>query len=352
MIIGRIRFATTLTFLLSVIVTMPAWAKKPAASKFRAEESTAPAGWKVFDGDTLIAGYIADSNGRPIVYPVIGPKGQSLTRHFPMNTSVAFEKQDHDHHRSVWFGHGDVNGIDFWTDDEGTGTIVQRTGSAVVDKSSFIKKGAVVITTQNDWMSPDGERMLSDVRRIAFFNDKGPKEESRRVIDFDVLLIASEGDVNFGDTKEGTFGVRVAGSMKVEANQGGQIINEAGDRNEDTWGKRSAWVDYSGPVHVKGGPLNIAGITIHDCPSSFGYPTRWHVRGYGLFAANPFGVHQFDGGQKRSGVVLREGKTMRLNYRVILHDGELNKEVAEADSKKFANDPRPELVIPEPAEEQ
>ena len=339
-------FASMLALLVSVTASSQAFAKKPLASKFRVEETTDPVGWKVFDGDTLIAGQIADSSGRPIVYPVIGPSGLPMTRHFPMDAPKIFEKHDHDHHRSMWFAHGDVNSIDFWTDGVDTGKVAQRSGSAKIDQSSFIRKGAAVITTRNDWMSPTGERVLSDVRRIAFFKDEG-----RRVIDFDVLLIASDGDVNFGDTKEGTFGVRVAGSMKVNANQGGQIINASGNKNADAWGKRSAWVDYSGPVFVQDGPQKVAGITIHDCPSSFGYPTRWHVRDYGLFAANPFGVHDFDGSPKRKGIVLSEGKTMRLNYRVILHDGEIDTEVAEADSKKFANDPRPEMTISELAEE-
>lgn len=343
--IGMIRVAVTASLSLFVLGGLPAMAKKPRASKFRVEETTDPIGWKVFDGETFFSSYVADSNGRPIIYPLLGPSGQSMTRHFPMTDSKAFEKRDHDHHRSFWFAHGEVNDIDFWTDDEGAGTVVQKSGSATIDKSSFIKKGAAVITTENDWISPTGDRVLSDVRRIAFFVDDG-----RRVIDFDILLIASDGDVNFGDTKEGSFGMRVAGSMKVDANQGGQIVNANGDKNTDAWGKRSPWVDYSGPVHIEHGPLNVAGITIHDCPSSFGYPVRWHVRDYGLFAANPFGVHHFDGSNKRRGIVLAEGKTMRLNYRVILHDGGLDTEVAEVDSKAFANDARPELVSSRSAE--
>ncbi|WP_160148070.1 PmoA family protein [Rubripirellula obstinata] len=334
-----IRFSAVVACMLSCLAGSQIWAKKPKAGNFKVEETTDPSGWEVLDGEKLVAGYIDDSSGRPIVYPVIGPSGQSMTRHFPMVTSMPFEERDHPHHRSLWFAHGDVNGIDFWAVGEATGTIVQRTGSAKVNESSFIKSGAAVLTTENDWLSPDGERVLSDVRRIAFFVDEG-----RRVIDFDILLVATDGDVNFGDTKEGIFGVRVAGSLKVEANQGGKIVNAEGETNADAWGKRSPWVDYSGPVYIEGQPSQVAGITIHDCPSSFGYPARWHVRDYGLFAANPFGVHEFDGGSKRRGIVLRQGKTMRLNYRVVLHDGAFDAEVTEADSKKFANDPRPQLA--------
>jgi hypothetical protein len=328
------RFVSIAVFSVALIGGLPSCAEKPRVNKLRVNETSDPVGWQVFDGDLLVAGYISDSQGRPIVYPVIGPSGQPMTRNFPMTAATAFEKTDHDHHRSLWFTHGEVNGVDFWLDDKGTGKIVQKLGSASVDEN-----GVASIVTENDWMAPSGERILSDVRRIAFFVDEG-----RRVIDFDVLLIASDGDIRFGDTKEGTFGMRVAGSMKTDANQGGVVINANGDKDADAWGKRSPWVDYSGPVFVKNRPFDIAGITIHDCPSSFGYPARWHTRTYGLFAANPFGTYQFEGGEKRHDIVLREGKTMRLNYRVVLHNGGLDVDVAEADSKKFANDPRPELV--------
>ncbi len=343
--IRTIRFLAALACALPVLGISQSAAKKPPASRFRVKETTDPAGWKIMDGENMVAGYIADSDGRPIVYPVIGPSGQFMTRHFPMTASMPFEERDHPHHRSVWFAHGDVNGIDFWSDGDGTGTIVQRISSAMVEESSFLKSDTAIVMTENDWLSPEGERVLSDVRRTAFFVDDG-----RRIIDFDILLIASDTDVNFGDTKEGTFGVRVAGSMKVEANQGGQIVNADGDKNADAWGKRSPWVDYSGPVYVEGKPSQVAGITIHNCPSSFGYPVRWHVRDYGLFAANPFGVHDFEGGSKRGGIVLSQGKTLRLNYRVILHDGGFDAKMAEADSEKFANDARPALNSAQSAE--
>ena len=323
------------TFLLPWTGATALLAQAPeVAEAVHIEKTSEPEGWKIFDGEQLVAGYRVNMNGIPIIYPVMGPKGQSMTRDFPMTEAGKFEKSDHDHHRSLWFTHGEVNGIDFWDDGEGCGVIVQTKGEATVDE-----KGVAIILTENDWNSPDGKRVLSDVRRFAFFEDEG-----RRVIDVDVLLRATDGDVNFGDTKEGAFGIRIPGSMKTEANQGGKIINAEGDTGVDTWGKPSPWVDYSGPVYTDDGMSDVAGITIHDCPSSFGYPTRWHVRTYGLFAANPFGIFHFEGGEKRSGIILQEGKTLRLNYRVVLHNGGLDPDVAKADSEAFANDPRPELT--------
>lgn len=294
----------------------------------RIEPTSEPAGWKVFDGDELVAGYLIDSNGKPVVYPVIGPSGQAMTRQFPIEDALATEKKDHQHHRSLWFTHGEVNGFDFWADDKNEGDIIHVSGTA-----STTDNAAAVLVTQNEWLSPTGDRILSDTRRFAFYKDNG-----RRIIDFDVLLKATDGDVHFGDTKEGSFGVRVAGSMKADAKLGGVITSSDGAIDSDAWGKSSKWVDYSGPVENE-----TVGITIHDHPSSFGYPCRWHVRTYGLFAANPFGVHHFTGGEKTNGIVLKDGSKMRLNYRVVLHDGGLVVSDADQDNADFANDPRPTL---------
>lgn len=289
-------------------------------------------GWEVWKNQQLVAGYVQDANGTPAIYPLIGPAGKRMTRDYPFTAAGVHEKDDHDHHRSLWFTHGEVNGIDFWTDDDESGRIVQVSGDAKIEE------GVALIETENDWKSADGELILSDVRRWAFFEDAG-----RRVVDFDVSLRATNGVVHFGDTKEGTFGLRVAGSMKVTANQGGIIINADERTNLDAWGKSSRWVDYSGPIDGK-----TMGITIHDHPSSFGYPARFHVRTYGLFAANPFGYHHFEGVGKRGGIVLPHGRTMQLHYRLILHVGGLDGELTNKDSESYANDPRPSLESSRP----
>lgn len=316
---------------LLTVATLPlADAQKPVSStELRVEESKDSVGWNIYQGDELFAGYLADVSGTPIIYPINLPGEMGMTRNFPMKKDVAGEKPDHDHHRSLWLTHGDVNGIDFWIDDKGSGRIVQTGGKARADKTA----GTVMISTSNDWLDPDGKKLLSDVRHFEFIADG-----ERRIIDCDFLLRADEGDVNFGDTKEGSFGMRIASTMKVDAKLGGKITNDKGETNKNAWGKKSAWVNYSGPVNDK--PV---GITIHAHPSGFGYPCRWHVRTYGLFAANPFGVHHFEGGPKRNGIVLKEGSAMRLNYRVVLYPGEFSAEKTKADSKAYENEPRPEL---------
>jgi hypothetical protein len=130
-------------------------------------------------------------------------------------------------------------------------------------------------------------------------------------------VTAGEEAVTFGDTKEGSFGVRVAGSMDVQRKEGGRIVNSEGQTDEDAWGKRAPWVDYSGPVEDE-----VLGIAIMNHPSSFRYPTYWHVRTYGLFAANPFGWRDFLADANANGShTLQPKESLTLRYRVLLHRG-------------------------------
>ena len=126
-----------------------------------------------------------------------------------------------------------------------------------------------------------------------------------RVIDFEITLKATHGPVTFGDTKEGMFGLRVASSMDVNKKQGGRITNAEGLTDDQAWGKASPWVDYTGPVQGK-----TVGIAILNHPRSFRYPTTWHVRTYGLFAANPFGWHDFGLGKSGEYVLPRRADAL------------------------------------------
>jgi hypothetical protein len=129
---------------------------------------------------------------------------------------------------------------------------------------------------------------------------------------------ATAGPVTFGDTKEGAFGVRVPTTMDVNSKMGGKIVNAEGLMDDAAWGKQSPWVDYFGPVEGE-----TLGVAILNHPSSFRYPTYWHVRTYGLFAANPFGVKDFTKDKEKSGAyTIESGKTMNLRYRVIFHSGD------------------------------
>lgn len=262
-------------------------------------------GRAVFRNGEMITEYITLSGRKPILWPVIGPDGVAMTRSYPMGPTGPQEREDHIHHRSLWFTHGEVNGIDFWAEAENGGTTKHREFTKVEEGST------ARIATTNDWIGPDGKRVLSDERLFVFADDG-----DHRIIDVEITLRASDGPVHFGDTKEGSFGVRIAGTMKMDAEPGGTILTSRGVKDGKSWGTKAEWVDYVGPIDGK-----TYGITIMNHPSSFGFPNRWHVRTYGLFAANPFGESHFTGGAPTDGVRLEAGKSLRLRYRVLLHRG-------------------------------
>ena len=265
--------------------------------------------------------YLIRSETKPILWPIIGPTGKPMTRDYPMRDRVG-EKKDHPHQRSLWFTHGDVNGINFWAEPQSGGG-PKRVG--VIQHMKFLKVQSgqpAIVATRNAWISPKGKKVCEDERTLRFDTDG-----NARWIDFDITIKATDGPVTFGDNKEGAFGVRVAESMCVDAKLGGRIVNSEGEINDAAWGKPAKWVDYHGPIDKE-----TVGIAIFNHPSSFRYPTYWHVRPYGLFAANPFGLHDFTHGNATEGAhTVRPGEDMVLRYRVYLHRGdEKEAKVAEA----------------------
>lgn len=276
-----------------------------AAAEFTLEETDN--GVKVLLDGQFFTEYLKKSGTKPILWPILGPTGVPMTRAFPMER-IKGEKMDHPHHRSLWFTHGNVNGVDFWLESKTKG------GQEVHREFRKVVGGPqAVITAVVDWIAPDGKKVLEDERTYTFRTDG-----ESRIIDFDITLSATEGEVKFGDTKEGTFGVRVPTAIDVESKKGGTIVNSDGLVDGATWGKPAAWVDYHGPIKDE-----VAGVAILNHPSSFRFPTTWHVRTYGLFAANPFGLHDFTGDNSQDGShTLAAGEKLAFRYRVVLHKGD------------------------------
>ena len=284
------------------------------AAEFAVEKQEARGVIVTLDGKTFTE-YLVKSGHKPVLFPLIGPSGSELTRRYPLQDALETERSDHIHHRSFWFTHGDVNGIDFWGESDKSGYILHREFLQVQGGETAL------ISTRNDWVDRAEVTHCSDVRTLTFGADG-----TRRWIDFDITITAAR-EVKFGDTKEGSFGIRLAGSMKVDATPGGQIVNSEGQTDKGAWGKAAKWVDYVGPVGGK-----TVGVAILNHPSSFRFPTHWHVRTYGLFAANPFGLHHFYGDNSiDAGHTLKKGESFSLHYRVLLHDGDTTQgKVAEA----------------------
>ena len=267
----------------------------------------------------LFTQYFFKDVPRPYCYPVMGPGESPMTRHWPMEQAPN-EEHDHPHHRSFWFAHGSINGQDFWSEEKDFGKTVHVEFTEI--KSG---KSSGTIRSRNRWVAHDGTVVCTDDRLLRIYEPTSPDE---RVVDFEITLHASQGELTFGDTKEGTMALRLAETLRLTGPTGsGHIVNSEGVRDGATWGKRAAWCDYYGPVNGK-----TVGVAIFDHPSNPRHPTWWHVRDYGLFAANPFGEHDFEKLSNKSAgnLVVPAGKDLTFRYRFYFHAGdELQAHVAE-----------------------
>ncbi len=260
---------------------------------------------------------------RPFLYPIFGPGGARMTRDWPMAESPN-EERDHPHHRSLWFSHGAANGVDFWS--EG-----QKAGKTIQTQPAEVKNGKErgMIRAKNQWVSKEGKTIASDVTTMTFHQSPAGK-----FIDYHITIRPVEGEsLVLGDTKEGTMAIRIAETMRLKGKVGGgHIVNSEGIKDGETWGKRAAWVDYFGPVAGK-----TVGVAIFDHPTNPRHPTWWHVRDYGLFAANPFGVHDFE--KKPAGTgdfTIPKGGAATFQYRFYFHEGDASQAKVGAEFSRYA----------------
>ena|ERR1017187_2008429 len=303
----------------------------------------AKSGIEFYVGDELVTRYhFRGDYAKPIFWPVNAPGGVPLTRNYPPPEGQA---TDHPHQKSAWFCHGDVmpeginfkspiknvQGVDFWSEAKGHGKIVCEKVIGIE------KKDHVGIQSLNEWHTADGTRIMDEGRTIILY-DFGKS----RLIVVKIEMLARVCDLTFNDTKEGAFAIRINDVINanpaVKAKPGGKdkpagkgkIQNAEGKIGEkECWGQRSAWCDYSGPIDGK-----VVGLAIFDDPKN-PYPACWHVRGYGLMAANPFGRDKhakFPGVKGNNDLVrLKKGDHLHLRYGMLLHTGDaVSGEVAAA----------------------
>ncbi|MEX2303815.1 MAG: PmoA family protein [Bryobacterales bacterium] len=246
---------------------------------------------------------------KPFLYPLRTASGTIISRGYPIEPREG-EEHDHDWHRGIWFGHGDVNGTDFWREmgRDKTGTIV------MVSAPSFEQNGGQgKLTAQLGLQTAKKEIIGTILEEITF-----SKVEALRIIDTTITVRADKGQaLRFGDTEDGGFGIRLADEFRQD--RGAALINSDGLKDtENIWGKPAKWVDYSTTM---GG--REVGVAMFDHPSNLRHPTRWHARGYSLCAANPFALGDFTGDKSNDGsYTIDEGGTLTFRYRVVIHEGE------------------------------
>jgi len=285
---------------------------------------------------------------RPALYPIMSAGGQFLTRGFPFETRDG-DTVDHPHQVGCWLAHANVNGIDFWNSSKFRSTKEMEKMGRIEHKRVVSKRtngNTALFVTEATWVMPNGQILLSE-RTQYTFHAKG----AERWIDRDTTLTGASGDAVFGDNKDGFFGLHLASGLeqddqadvKVTTAAGvisterhrellsGQYWNSEGLHSEkEIWGTRGKWAAVSGRI----GSENVT-LAIFDHPQNPLSPPRMMVRGYGLFALNPFGQKQFDSSLPEASFTLRAKHSVRFRYRLLIVPG-LDRSLIEKEYKRFS----------------
>jgi len=284
-------------------------------------------------GKPFTAFFFPDTLEKPVLYPIIAANGTTVTRGFPLDPKPG-EPTDHPHHIGTWFNYENVNGLDFWNNSfaipkekkEHYGWIKTR-GVPV------IKDGKIgQLTYHADWTNQQNETLLKETTSFAFSGTA-----DTRIIDrFTKLEAAME--VSFTDAKDGLLGLRLARELQIPAVEdkkftdangivtivkgkpdsisNGNYLTSEGKQGDAAWSTRGRWCK----VYAKMGNDSVS-ITIIDHPKNPNYPTFWHARGYGLFAANPLGEKIFTNGKSSKNLTLKKGESVSFRYRIVVHNG-------------------------------
>ena len=243
--------------------------------------------------EDLIRYYTATDIAKPHLGHFRDEYGTEITR-------IDEANPEHPHHRALWISHGDVNGVDTWNEDPEHGYIrVQNISDRF---ESDVWAG---FTAENLWTDHYGKPLCTETTSFRFYD----MPSRYTVVDVDITLTASFGDVTLGPTKEaGPLAIRMADDLRVTVT--GKMESSDGAVNEsEIWMKRSAWVDYSG---TKDG--HTCGVAIFDNAENELFPTYWHARDYGLMAVNNF----FVGGARE----IPQGESKNWKFRVVSHSGD------------------------------
>jgi hypothetical protein len=304
----------------------------------------------IIDGKPFTSYIYPTTLKKPTLFPLRTANGTLVTRGFPLEPRPG-ERVDHPHHVGLWLNHGDVNGLDFWNNSDAIraaqvpkmGTIFHR---RVVEAKGGDDRGELAV--ESEWVTPDGRALLREQTRFIF---RGTADS--RTIDRTTTLTALDRQVVFRDSKEAFLGMRVARALEQPAdkpevftdasgkpakapvldNTGvtGQYVSSEGLKGDAVWGTKGRWTLLGGTVESE--PVTLA---ILDHPSNPGFPTRWHARGYGLFAANPLGEKAFPGGKTAFNLTLEPGQSKSFQYRVLILNGAPKPAVIEREYTAFA----------------
>ena len=274
-----------------------------------------------------------DSLEKPVLYPISTANGTVVTRGFPLNPKPG-DPTDHPHHIGLWFNFENLNGLDFWNNSYAIPAAKKsQYGWVRTDKITETKNGTTgILAFHANWTNQAKEVILEENTRYEFSGDA-----NQRVIDRITTLKADQ-DAVFNDAKDGLLGLRLAHELQIPAAQdqkftddkgnvtivkggtdkvaNGNYLTSEGKTGDDAWSTRGTWCKVFGKMGT-----DSVSIAIIDHPQNPNYPTFWHARGYGLFAANPLGEKIFTNGKSTKNLTLKKGESVTFRYRVVISNG-------------------------------
>ncbi len=292
-----------------------------------------------------------DSMYKPVLYPIYSSAGTMVTRGYPMYPK-ADEPTDHPHHMGLWFNYENVNGLDFWNNSFAIPAEKKaQYGWIKTDAITEKKDGNTgVLAYSARWTNQKNETLVTEKTRYEFSGTS-----HQRIIDRTTTLTGVMDDVAFNDAKDGMLGLRMAHELQIptmkdqkftddkgivttvkastDKTATGNYITSEGKEGDSAWSTRAVWCKAYGKM----GADSIS-ISIIDHPSNPNYPTFWHARGYGLFAANPLGEKVFTNGKSAKNLHLKKGESVTFKYRIIIQDDKKTFTPKELDNiaKEFA----------------
>jgi hypothetical protein len=339
-------------FILSIFSVSALFAQKTQMIKLVKEENNNRI--NVLIGEKPFTSFIyPDSLEKPVLYPIYAANDELITRGFPIAPRPN-EPVDHPHHIGLWLNYESVNGLDFWNNSSAIAAENKASyGWIKTTKILEIKSGVKgSLKYSAGWQDIKKNILLEEITTYNFSS-----YNNLRIIDRITTLTAQQ-NVAMPDVKDGFLGLRVAHELELPSkeereftdNKGnitkvksandpsvsGNYITSEGFSGDDAWATRAKWCMLYG----KKGNDTIS-IAIIDHPKNIGYPTYWHARGYGLFAANPLGQKIFSKGKEILNYSLKKGESVTFRYRVIINADKqrLTTNTIEVLASEFGNHP-------------
>lgn len=268
---------------------------------------------------------------KPVLFPLIAPDGATLTRGYPLEPRKG-DPADHPHHIGLWMNYENVNGIDFWNNSPAVPADREQLYGRIVTIGGIkVENGLQAkLVYQSKWLKFNNESLISE-RTEYIFQTIG----EIRIIDRITTLTADQ-DIVFKDAKDGFLGIRVAHELELPSKEKRQYVDDKGNlttveadsavtgnyltsekkEGDSAWGTRAKWCMLYGKIG-----LDTVSLAIIDYPENPGYPTYWHARGYGLFAANPLGQKIFSNNKEQLNLALKKGESATFRYRILIASG-------------------------------